>query len=168
MSILNVEKKMLFDKAIMAVADEVRESDIACALQQKELDKTTKSCPNCHKRYDKTCRKCPMCGVFYQKFLNENVDTAETLATQKNWSTDTYYAHVKNCHPQERHSVKVLDPMLDNPNSKLNILALCHHVYKVANIEKDKDENGNSRQWTFIAADAAIANQVTYIQSTPA
>ena len=79
-----------------------------------------------------------------------------------------YYAHVKNCHPQERHSVKVLDPMLDNPNSKLNILALCHHVYKVANIEKDKDENGNSRQWTFIAADAAIANQVTYIQSTPA
>ena len=64
----------------------------------------------------------------------------------------------------------VMDPLLGNPNSKYNILALTHHLKKVSdidietrNIEMPIDglDRENSRQWCFVSADAAIALQVS-------
>ena len=84
-------------------------------------------------------------------------------------SPDSYYNHVTSNHPLERHEISVMDPMLGNPNSKFNIAALTTELHRTARIKQeipslpiinDNLERSNSRQWTGIAADAAIALQV--------
>ena len=135
-----------------------------------EQDKTTKECPNpdCKQRYPKNLRKCTKCGSFFEKYLREN-PTSNITNKLKIWSPDQYYNHVASMHPPERHETIVLDPLLGNPNSRRNILALAHHIKECSKIGivtkeqpaiKDGHKRESSRQWTILSGDAAIAIQV--------
>jgi hypothetical protein len=112
---------------------------------------------------------CPECSVFYQKFIREaNDDESDQTDICNDWTPDLLYKHLesKHCDPVE---TKVLDPMMANPNSKFNIAALSTKLYRDARIKETEinvplQEDGlkreKTRQFTYIAADAAIALQV--------
>ena len=166
------EKRRIIDKAILAVGMAEREQRISDIIQENEENETTKRCPNskCSVRYDKNLRKCPACGVFFEKYLRENPIEKPKENEISHWSPDVYYNHVSSMHSPERHETVLLDPVLGNPASRENILALAHHAKESAKIgEKtddvpakinDEHERENSRQWAFMSGDAAIALQV--------
>lgn len=157
-------------QAFEVVKDQSREKSIEESIQEIEQDKITKECPNpeCKQRYAKNLRKCVHCGVFFEKFLREQT-TDDTMENRNDWSPDRYYNHVGSMHPPDRHETVLLDPLLGNPNSRRNILALSHQVKECAKIGivseekpsvKDNVNRESSRQWTILSGDAAIALQV--------
>ena len=154
--------------ALDNVKNEGRERRIVEMMKKKEIDSQFKTCPNCASQFSIAGIKCPQCGVYYQKFLNEhpelkNKDQEEEPET---WNAIAHYNHVPNNHPESAHKVTLFDPLLANPNSKHNILALCHHLKTCAEIDNESSsldhQDGKSvdRKWCYVAADAAIANQV--------
>ena len=160
------EKRRVINEAIAAVGEESRETRISDTVKEKQADEITKRCPNnlCGTRFDRKSRKCPNCGTFFE---NPEVKPAES--ENKSWSSDHHYKHVHSMHPSERHESILLDPVLGNPASRENILAVAHHVKECANIGKntcklpainDENKREESRQWTFMSGDAAIALQV--------
>ena len=123
-------------------------------------------------RFPKTGRKCPQCGVFYEKFLRDNPPQESETETPEKWTPNLLYDHVPSFHSWNRHTTKLLDPLLANPNSKINIVALTHHLKNTGEIGKtvskasippqtDGENRGLSRQWIFVSGDAAIALQVS-------
>ena len=143
-------------------------------IKEKKDNEVTKQCPNptCHFRFPISGRKCPQCGVFFEKFLRDNPPKVSEPEEPEKWTPNLLYDHVPSLHSQKRHTTRLLDPLLGNPNSKLNILALTHHLKDTGEIGKnvsktsippqtDGEEREQSRQWIFVSADAAIALQVS-------
>ena len=134
-------------------------------LSKKQKEEAHKICPNCGHLNPKTSRKCSECAIFYAQFLRQNAERNEegSLRSDKSWSTNELHKHVESHHPEGAHSVKTMNPMLSNPNSKFNILALTKHLKDTAGIEKKDSQNGfQERQWCYVAADAAISVQVVH------
>ena len=166
----------LANEALVYLKNNDRELAIAQAVKKKKDDEKTKVCPNvdCGIRYKKELRKCPTCDKFYEKHLNEigHAEEKEDWCGQSDdWSPDKYYKHLPSLQLPNDISTEVLDPLLSNPNSKINILALLHHIKESANIDgtlalpsdvtfEDILIREEKRQWTFVACDALIALQV--------
>jgi uncharacterized C2H2 Zn-finger protein len=171
------EKLRIATRAVLSVKNEARENKISGMMKNVILDQDWKLCPNpeCKKRYEKNKIKCPNCGVFFKKYLSEMKEInkqaeSKTLKTEKYTSSD-HYDHIKSKQPEGEHAMRVLDPLLANPGSKRNILALANHVYQLAGIHTSTNiipdtcpvtglKLESSRQWTYLSADAAIALQV--------
>ena len=105
------------------------------AMVKKTQDDLWKTCPNCSAQFPRSGRKCPECGIFFQKFLRENAVLLEDskVDDSNSWSPTLHYQHVTNQHPEGFHKIVVLDPLLANPISRYNILALCYHLMECAN-----------------------------------
>ena len=126
---MNLKKKRIFIAALLNVKDDLREKRIDEAMVKKTQDDLWKTCPNCSAQFPRSGRKCPECGIFFQKFLRENAVLLEDskVDDSNSWSPTLHYQHVTNQHPRAFHKIVVLDPLLANPNSRYNILALCYH-----------------------------------------
>ena len=170
------EKLRIAIKALESLKNTDRELAIQDAAKENKLNETTKVCPNldCGVRYPKNLRKCPSCDVWYEKHLNEIGDTGKgqnQFEDSNLWCPDEYYKHINSSQPPNSVTSQVLDPLLNNPNSKINILALLHHIKQSADINgnqalpkdttfADTITREDNRQWTFVACDALIALQV--------
>ena len=149
---------------------------ISASMQKIKLDETSKLCPNpeCQIRYDTKKIKCPSCNVFYRQFLNDVKQNENNEAVAKyKYCSSMHYDHIESCHPAVEYETLVLDPLMANPNSKTNILVMANHVFELAEIRCDKNneqvprncvETGvmlePCRKSIYISADAAIALQV--------
>ena len=109
-------------KAFTSLFDKDREDRIERMVNEAEEDKESKACPNCKTRGEKRSRKCTACGVFYAQFARENPGEIDNQPTDTQWSTKAHYEHIPDLNPADHHKIKVLDPTMDNPNSKYNIL----------------------------------------------
>ena len=174
LSLHQQEKERVAKEAFSVLDCQEQEKKISEAIAEIKNNKTTKQCPNkdCLRRYERSLRKCPTCNVFYEKYLTENPDAftqCDSFQNMEKWTPEKYYHHIEEKYPEQSVDAKVLDPLLGNPNSKYNILALLHHVRKTSNIGMDAEitdlpKDGmvreRSRQWMLVGCDALIALQV--------
>ena len=109
-NIYKTERQRIFANALKAVANKEREESISAKRIKLQADQTTKECPACKKRFKKNKRKCPSCGTFYARYLSENPEEKEDDGDSFSKDTSIHYSHVLSKHPQEAHSVCVLDP----------------------------------------------------------
>ena len=171
------EKLRLANSVMSALENKDREAFIARMVVEIELNKETKVCPNdeCRRRDPRSQRKCNFCGKWYEKTFQEagqqKHDDDEEFEKTESWSPENYYKHVDASCMQDGVTTELCDPMLGNPNSKINVLALLHQIKGSANIDGDislpNDFEANdsysrerNRQWVFVACDALIALQV--------
>ena len=166
----------LVEETLECLKNISRETAITQAVEEKKKNETTKICPNkaCGIRYPKSCRKCTSCGEWYEQCLNENggLDQIEDQCMESDsWRPDKYCNHFASNHLSNSLTTQVIEPLLSNPKSKINVLALLNHIKRSAYISgtvslpnslytEDSLEREENRQWTFVASDALIALQV--------
>ena len=64
------------------------------------------------------------------------------------------YMEVPHYHPQTRHSLRVLDPVLANPNSYENLVAVLRRIGYISGIQKyGNPENKGTRKMVSIEMD---------------
>ena len=165
------EKLRLVAQAFVMISNTSREKQIEEGVAEKKENEITKKCPNaqCGFRFPKNLRKCTKCGTWYEKYkssMETDVMTNE-IDLIPTWTPEKYYSHVESDFLPSV-TCQVLDPFLENPNSKINIYALLKKIKESANIDSEvklKELNDgytreNARQWTFVCCDALIALQV--------
>ena len=146
-----MEKKRIFDAALKIVKDTDKEQSKTDLQSRLELEQTSKVCTNCSNAFEKRLRKCPNCKTPFQACLQSNEQNDENKKSPT-WNTSIYHEHVIDQHPHNIHSVRILDPILTNPNKKYDIFAITQYLQEKAGIESFGEENLVQRKWCYVVA----------------